>query len=219
VDTAYAALNLVGVWTDREATDKYDAAEALVAETLDSLQRDYGDEHPTSLSAARHHGVVLQLQGEHARAAKILCHVHETQKRLRGEKHPDTLATAWRLGELMLIPETLVADSLAAAQLLRSTSQLQADVLSPDHPSTLKTLVGLAEALVSIGGHANNAEASSILAKCEAQQLAILDTGHPDLAKTHSVMEKMRVQKIFLVADQNSSTETNICGKINVQSA
>ena len=80
LDTCYAALNLVGVWTDAPASwGKYSEARQMVEGALRELVQAHGQEHPTSLSARRHLGVVLQLVGEHELVVETLRMVRTSQ--------------------------------------------------------------------------------------------------------------------------------------------
>ena len=186
LDTCYAALNLMGVWTDDSVVhaDKLEEAYQMVQHCISALHQEYGVDHPASLLARRHLGGVLQQRGEYQQAAETLQEVHAVQVAARGLNHPDTLSTAWRLGELMLIADTQVTDLPAAAALLRKTAEAQGQALGEDHPNTLRSQVGLCEALLRIGGEGNSEEACSLVERCWEVQRGCLDENHPDLAKT-----------------------------------
>ena len=109
------------------------------------------------------------------------------QVKARGEDHPDTLSTAWRLGELLLVAGTAVTDITEATLLLRTTAAHQARVLGDQHPNALRTRVSLGEALVSSDRLEDTEEARSILVECEGAQQAVLDEDHPDVVKTASL--------------------------------
>ena len=132
-----------------------------------------------ALAAARCKGVVLHVRGEHQHAVETLQMVHAAQIKTLGDAHPDTLSTAWRLGEALL-----VTDVPSALETLRCTAAQQSTVLGSEHPNVLRTETSLGHALASMGGLQNVAEANQILERCESLQLAMLNEEHPDLAKT-----------------------------------
>ena len=86
-----------------------------------------------------------------------------------------------------------MADNDAAVELLRRTAATQARVVGARHPATLRTLVGLGEALILVGGTSNIGEAHALFAECEAGQRALLDSEHPDLIKTRSLVATAHV--------------------------
>ena len=191
-DTCFAALNLVGVWVDGQRVERYVDAEALAKSSHETLSGDFGQSHPSTLTAAMHHGMALHVLGKHVEAAEVLRAVHDSQvQALGGESHPDVLETAWRLGAVLAAPGTAVSDGEAAVTLLRATASRYSNQLGKNHPRTLRASVLLGEALVRMGT-GSMAEAASIFEACEAALHPVVDKQHPDLLKCQALAAKHR---------------------------
>ena len=197
MDTCFSALNLCGVWldgrhaaklTEADSLARLSEADCLAAETRSALACDFGEMHPSTLTASMYVGAALHARGQPTRAAKVLRRVHEAQTAAHGERHPDAVETAWRLGSALADVGT--AEALEAAALLRATAAHLEAQLGSDHPRTLRAFVGLGAALLAAGGDADATEAASLLARCKAAQHTALPPGHADLHRTRALLAR-----------------------------
>jgi hypothetical protein len=196
------------------------------------LEADLGWEHPTSLWAAVHLAAVLQAralaraercatgaggsgreQGSSSSAAAAeqwaaaergFRRAHDAQRRVLGESHPDTLESAWRLGELLARRGAAAAPGLdvgesggsaaEAVTLLRHAAERQAEVLGGDHHRTLRSRLSLAEAMLAAEGGSGRggpaAAASTIAGVLEGLEAA-LDAKHPAIARAREVASRL----------------------------
>ena len=231
-DTCFTALNLCSVWVDgrsaaskptgraeaeelREADELREAVE-LATTTHSVLCADFGESHPSALSASMHVGAALHACGQSARAVVLLRRVLAAQTAAHGERHPDALESAWRLGAALITaggretctdseacPDSKACtDSEArgaacgddieeAVALLRATASHYEAQVGSSHPRTLRALVGLGEALLVRGGEASVAEAARVLPRCHTAQCEALETGHRDLQRTQNALAKL----------------------------
>ena len=192
-DTCFAALNLVSVWIDGEMEARYDEAARTVVHAQVALRRALGEEHPSVLSAAMHHALVMHAQGATPLAVEKLRGVHAAQERVHGKRdHPDVLETGWRLGAMLGVAEPPAGDAPAAAALLHTVAEYHSAQLGGSHPRTLRTLVSRGEALMATGDDEDASEAARVLAECEVSQRAVLEPSHPDLLKCRRLLERTR---------------------------
>ena len=161
------------------------------------------------------------------KAAELLKKAYKAQIAAHNgnDSHPDVLETAWRLGTLLadegnlahfsfftidvatLEPSAALAslqggdtNAYAAIKLLRLTSAKYEEQLGETHPRTLRTLASLSEAMMLDGYPPFLQEAKGLLLKAEAGQKALLDEGHPELARTVELLarceERIRLRKL-----------------------
>ena len=173
---------------DMQLIDKCQEALTSVEATFTTLLQKHGKLHPTSIFAARQHGLMLQWNKQYTSALGVLKNVRSLQAQVHGEEHPDTLVTAWRIGSLLILPDTGITDLAAAVKLLRWTASKQSHCLSPEHPNTLRTLVSLGEAIALQDLPDGRTEAKKIFERCEKLQKRILDAAHPELVKTQALL-------------------------------
>ena len=151
------------------------------------------------------------------KAAELLKKAYKAQIAAHNgnDSHPDVLETAWRLGTLLadegnlahfsfftidvatLEPSAALAslqggdtNAYAAIKLLRLTSAKYEEQLGETHPRTLRTLASLSEAMMLDGYPPFLLEAKGLLLKAEAGQKALLDEGHPELARTVELLAR-----------------------------
>ena len=200
------------------------------------LEADLGWEHPTSLWAAVHLAAVLQAralaraeggaagaggsgseQGSSSSAAaeqwaaaeRGFRRAHDAQRRVLGESHPDTLESAWRLGELLARRGAAAAPGLdvgesggsaaEAVTLLRHAAERQAEVLGCDHHRTLRSRLSLAEAMLAAeggrpaagSGRGGPAAAAATIAGVLEGLEAALDAKHPAIARAREVASRL----------------------------
>ncbi len=201
-DTCFAALNLVAVWVDGGYADRHAEAQELLERTHATLVRRFGEDHPSSLTAAMHKGGLLYALGQHANGVALLRSVLAAQVAAHGDAHPAALETVWRLGSLLAQPQPGATDPAGALALLRSTAAHLTRQLGEEHPRTLRSLVSLGEALVAVGDGAGGGdseggaalEADRLWTRVEAAQRAVLDPRHPELVKTQSLLRRRRLR-------------------------
>jgi tetratricopeptide (TPR) repeat protein len=76
---------------------RYDEAEPLFLETLETRKRVLGDDHPDTLWSMNNLGILYQNQGRYDEAEPLFLETLETRKRVLGDGHPDTLDSLYNL--------------------------------------------------------------------------------------------------------------------------
>jgi len=119
-------------------------------------------------------GDVYRNLGLYPRAKLLLQQALETQQRVLGTEHPDTLRTRSNLG-LVLDGQGHYAE---AEKLDRETLDIRRRVLGPEHPDTLNSTRNLAEVLADEGHYA---EAEKLQRQTLDIRRRVLRPEHPDI--------------------------------------
>jgi hypothetical protein len=156
---------------------RYEEAEELFVEVMETRKRVLGDEHPDTLTSMANLAATYRNQGRWNEAEKLEVQVMETRKRVLGDEHPDTLrsmanlaATYWNQGRWN-----------EAEKLEVQVMETGKRVLGDEHPDTLRSMANLA-ATYSNQGRWNEAE------KLEVQVMEttkrMLGDEHPDTLRS-----------------------------------
>jgi tetratricopeptide (TPR) repeat protein len=147
---------------------------------------DLGGDDPHTLSIARYLAWALREMGRHAAARELDEDSLARQRRLRGNDHPDTLASAHslavdlrRLSEAsnLPIPQRRRVEAQAARDLDADTLARRRRILGDDHPDTLRTANGLAVDLLKLG---DVEAARDLYEETLARRRRALGDDHPD---------------------------------------
>ena len=126
---------------------RWDAAEELEAQVMETRTRVLGQEHPDTLASMDNLASTYRDQGRWKEAEELEVQVMETRKRVLGQEHPDTLASMNNLAGVL----ESQGKYDAAEPLYRETLQLTEKVLGKEHPDTLISMNNLAVVLESQG--------------------------------------------------------------------
>ena len=118
----------------------YAQSEPLIKESLETLRRLLGEEHPETLSAGQDMATLLDLAGRYPEAEALNRQVLEARSRTLGPDHPDTLTSMNALANSYGRQERFEE----AEKLHRQVLAARQRVLGADHRDTAKTMLGLA---------------------------------------------------------------------------
>jgi Tetratricopeptide repeat len=138
VDATWSGLRLVV----RLELRRYDEAEKLYQEALDTERRVLGPEHPDTLSSMGDLAVAYMQGARMHEAESLLQETIAQQRRLLGPEHPDLLGSMGNLA-LVYMQEGRFRE---ASKLLQETVEVERRVLGPDNPTTLQGVFSLAAA-------------------------------------------------------------------------
>ncbi|MER6999274.1 tetratricopeptide repeat protein [Streptomyces sp. NPDC000410] len=161
---------------------------------LDALYEErlagYGTaDHPEVITTRYGRASVLGQEGAYAAAVDLMRGVRDDRARVLGDRHPDTLAAASALGELL-------ADSGGAGEwdeaeaLLRGVLAAGEEAgLGERHPQTMTTQARLADLL---GRSGRAAQAAELLTALLPRQADVLGAEHPRTERTRRALDRLR---------------------------
>ncbi|MCH7603301.1 MAG: tetratricopeptide repeat protein, partial [Planctomycetes bacterium] len=132
---------------------RYDEAEPLLVEALETDKRNLGDEHPSTLTSMFRLAVLYNNQGRYNEAEQLYLETLEIQKRVLGDEHPKTLGSMDHLA-ILYFEQKRYAE---AEPLMVKTLEIQKRVFGDEHPETLSSMNNLA-ALYTNQGRYSEAE-------------------------------------------------------------
>jgi DNA polymerase III delta prime subunit len=152
---------------------RYEEAEELFVEVMETRKRVLGDEHPDTLTSMANLAATYRNQGRWNEAEKLEVQVMETRKRVLGDEHPDTLRSMANLASTYWNQGRWNEAEKLEVQVMETGKR----VLGDEHPDTLRSMANLA-ATYSNQGRWNEAE------KLEVQVMEttkrVLGDEHPD---------------------------------------
>ena len=86
----------------RPTAKKWDEAQPLCVESLETCRATLGSKHPITLVAIKHYGRLLQAQGKPQKAAPLFLEALEVAKAAHGQEHLDTLVLYQSSAEALL---------------------------------------------------------------------------------------------------------------------
>jgi hypothetical protein len=119
---------------------------------------------------------VYNEQGRHLKAVPLYKSCLETQKRVLGPDHPNTLTSMNNLAAVY----ANTSRQAEAVPLIESCLEAQKRVLGPDHPETLTSILNLATVNKDQGRHA---EAVALNESCLEKMKRVLGPDHPNTLK------------------------------------
>ncbi|KAM0352928.1 hypothetical protein ACHAPU_001812 [Fusarium lateritium] len=148
-DTIRAMSDLAKTLGDGEEGEK------MHRHVLEAKVKADGADHPETLSSKGNLAVVLYKRGKAREAEELQVEVMEVSERVLGEEHPDTLLSMMHLAKSWMFLGKEKADSRhlypdvdmfgGAEKLLQKCVRLRTQLLGPDHPSTLESMLRLEE--------------------------------------------------------------------------
>ncbi|PVH91024.1 hypothetical protein DM02DRAFT_722456 [Periconia macrospinosa] len=132
---------------------RWDAAEELEVQVMETSKKKLGADHPSTLTSMANLASTYRNQGRWDAAEELEVQVMETSKKKLGADHPDTLtsmanlAATYRnqgrhtLTSMNNLAFTLKGQGLTnkAISLMENCCKLQAVVLGPQHPYTISS--------------------------------------------------------------------------------
>ena len=125
-------------------------AETVVRGNLEGARATHGAEHAHVLGTTMNLGLLLDGQGKSLEAAALYAALVQTQARVLGEEHRDTLASRLQLAGSYLQAGGRDAEAEAAYRALLPT---MSRVLGATHPATLTCEMNLASSLLNQARH------------------------------------------------------------------
>ena len=170
-----------------KSLSRFDEAERVIREVLDTLRRVHGEEHPTTLSAHRSLGTVLYSQGRYEEAAAICRSVLEENRRRYGPTHQYTLTAMINLAKTL---EGLGRLNEERELLARSLEHLRPE-LGDDHPSTIRCISELGFVLVNLG---NLREAEPLLREALETSRRVHGEEHPMTLDCQAGLAQLKIR-------------------------
>jgi tetratricopeptide (TPR) repeat protein len=122
--------------------DRFDEADAALAEAEQIVRKRFGEAHPRFASALHSRGIVKHRRGDHGSAADLLARATSIRERALPREHPDRSASLHDLG-IVLIAANRVAE---ARERFAAAVELREATLPDNHPAIANSLTGLGEA-------------------------------------------------------------------------
>ncbi|KAE8413588.1 purine and uridine phosphorylase [Aspergillus pseudocaelatus] len=169
------------LWSD----GRYNEAEELEVQVIETRKQVLGPEHPDTLTSMADLALTYQYQGQWKVAEKLGVQVMETRKQVLGPEHPDTLTnTLTSMSNLASIywnqGRWKEAEELQTEEL-----NICPKVLGPEHPNTLTSIANLALTYWSQGRWK---EAEELEIQVMETRKRVLGPEHPDtLTSTHNL--------------------------------
>jgi tetratricopeptide (TPR) repeat protein len=126
---------------------QYEKSERWYRRSLDIRLKQFGPEHPDTVTSMNNLAEALGSQGKYEAAEAMLRRTLELREKVLGPEHPDTLTSMNSLAGILKGQGKYEA----AEVMLRRTLELKEKVLGPEHPATLTSMNNLAEVLEGQG--------------------------------------------------------------------
>ncbi|CAI6337008.1 unnamed protein product [Periconia digitata] len=143
---------------------KYNEAEELFVQVIETSSRVLGDEHPDTLLSIANLASTYCNQGRWKEAEELEVQVMEMRKRVLGDEHPDTLTSMINLAFTLKSRGSISK----AVLLLENCCRLQGRVLGIEHSDTVfscETLTSWRLDTLQLKDESNSKEESNILSK------------------------------------------------------
>jgi Cdc6-like AAA superfamily ATPase len=152
---------------------RYNEAEELFVQVMETRKRVLGDEHPDTLTSMGNLALTYWNQGRWKDAEELNVQVIETRKRVLGDEHPDTLTSMDNLASTYR-DQGRWKD---AEELNMQIMETRKRVLRDEHPDTLTSMGNLA---LTYWNQGRWKEAEELQAKDLEICLRVLGDEHPD---------------------------------------
>lgn len=153
--------------------------EELEVQSLEKRKREFGEEHPDTLSSMANLALTYKDQRRWKEAENLQIQVMETSERVLGEQHPFTLMSVSNLASVLQDQGKYEE----AEEMYRRALTVKEEVLGEKHLDTLKSLSNLVFALQMQG---KEEEAEEICRRVLTVKEEVLGKEHPDTLKSLS---------------------------------
>jgi len=219
-DSARSLDTLSGLAAMLHSQGRYQEAEAVERQILQSCERVFGLNHLDTLSSMNNLAHTLYARGDLASARKLQEQVVEAMAQLLGNEHLDTLKSMNNLAH------TLYAyrDLAGARQLQEQVLEARARLLGSEHPDTLTSMNNVALTLKAQG---DLARAHKLQEQVLETRVRLLGNEHPDtltsmnnlalmlkvqgdLARAHKLQEQVVEAMVRLLGNEHPNTLTSM---------
>jgi tetratricopeptide (TPR) repeat protein len=152
---------------------RYEEAEELFVQVMETRKRVLGDEHPDTLTSTANLASTYRRQGRWKEAEELEGQVMEMRKRVLGDEHPDTLTSMANLASTYRRQGRWKEAEELGVQAMETFKR----VLGEEHPDTLTSMHNLASTLQS---QARHREAFALMERCSQLREQVLGAQHPD---------------------------------------
>jgi citrate lyase synthetase len=152
---------------------RYNVAEELEVQVMETRKRVLGDEHPDTLTSMGNLASTYSNQGRWREAEELQVQVMETTKRVLGDVHPDTLTSMGNLASTYMKQEWWREAEELLVQVMETTKR----VLGDEHPRTLTSMGNLASTYRNQG---RCREAEELEVQVVETMKRVLGDEHPD---------------------------------------
>ncbi|BDD58982.1 hypothetical protein MAP00_004217 [Monascus purpureus] len=179
---------------------RYNEAEQLEIQVMESRKTVLGPEHPDTLTSMANLASTFRNQGRWTEAEQLEIQVMELRKTVLGPEHPDTLTSMANLASTFRNQGRWKE----AEQLDIQVMETSKTVLGPEHPDTLTSMCNLSYTLKGLGRYS---EALSMLETCVQLQNQQLGPSHPDAISASAALEAWRVEVLTRGTTQEGEKE------------
>lgn len=110
----------------------YEEAKSIYSRLVDSLEKEFGSEHPLTATSYNNLGVAFYQKGEYYKALEYFLKASAIREKVLGYEHPDTANTIHRIGAVYYC----LGDYLKALEYSNNALEIRKKVLGEDHPDT-----------------------------------------------------------------------------------
>ena len=166
---------------------RYEEAEELQMQVLQTRKRVLSDEHPSTLTSMNNLALTYSNQGRWKEAEELQAQVMETSKRVLSDEHPHTLTSMANLAATYSNQGRWTEAEELQAQVMETRKRL----LSDEHPDTLRSMHNLAFTLQS---QARHKEALALMERCFQLREQLLGDEHPDTQSSLNMLSNRRAE-------------------------
>jgi tetratricopeptide (TPR) repeat protein len=152
---------------------RYEEAEELEKQVMQTTKRVLGDEHPDTLTSINNLASTYSDQGQWKEAEELQVQVMKTRKRLLGDGHPDTLTSMNNLALTYKNQGQWKESEELQVQVMQTTKR----VLGDEHPNALTSMNNLAMTYLYQGRWK---EAEELQVQVMQTRKRVLGDEHPD---------------------------------------
>jgi tetratricopeptide (TPR) repeat protein len=152
---------------------RYEEAEELFVEVMETRKRVLSDEHPSTLSSMNNLATTYRNQGRWKEAKELGMQVMETSKRVLSDEHPSTLISIGNLAATYRNQGRWKEAEELGMQVIETSKR----VLSDEHPDTLTSMANLASTYRNQGRWK---EAEELQVQVLQTMKRVLSDEHPD---------------------------------------
>jgi tetratricopeptide (TPR) repeat protein len=153
---------------------RYNEAEILFDEMIDTRKRVLGPKHPDTLTSMANLASTYQNQGRWKEAEELFVQIIEMRKRVLGPEHPDTLTSINNLASTYMNQGRWKEAEELGVQVI----EMRKRVLGPEHPDTLTSMSSLASTYWNQGRWK---EAEELGVQVTETRKRVLGPEHPDM--------------------------------------
>ena len=172
---------------------RWNEAEAAIAEVLEIEMRDFGKEHPDTLTSMSNLASTIRKQGRWKEAEDLEVQVIETRKRVLGAEHPDTLTSMANLAVTFWDQGRWKEAEDLQVQVMATRKR----VLGAEHSDSLTSMNNLAFIWKGLG---RDKEAIELMKECVALRTRTIGVNHPQTLSSGTTLLGWRTEELEIRA-------------------